>query len=119
MNQLNWYWIVISLIVPPVAGGLIAYPFWRKDQAIFGNIFGTVVLFGWAFALIMKEHIELDRLIRDCLDSGQEICSPEPSAFTRFAIYAFIALFQVIALFSLSLKVDERVRRRGYAPEWR
>lgn len=119
MNQLNWYWIVLALIVPPLVGGLVALPFWRRDQAIFGNIFGTVIIFGSAFALIMKEHIELDRLIRECLDSGQEICSPEPSPFERFAIYAFIALFQVIALFSLSLKVDERARRRGYAPEWR
>jgi len=52
VNQLNWYWIVLALIVPPIVGGLVA-------------------------------------------------------------------LFQVIALFSLSLKVDERARRRGYAPEWR
>lgn len=109
----------MSLVVPPIVGGLIAFPFWRKDQAIFGNIFGTVVIFGAAFALIMREHIELDRLIQQCFDAGEQICSPVPSPFTRFAVYAFIALFQVIALFSLSLKVDEKVRRRGYAPEWR
>jgi hypothetical protein len=119
MNQLNWYWVTFSLTVPPLAGGLVAFPFWRKDQAIFGNIFGTVVIFGSAFALIMREHIELDRLIQQCLESGQEVCSPDPSPFARFAIYAFIALFQVIVLFSLSLKVDEKMRRRGYAPEWR
>jgi hypothetical protein len=119
MHQLNWYWIGVSLIVPPLAGGLLAFPFWRKDQAIFGNIFGTVIIFGSAFGLIMREHIELDRLIGRCLDAGEAICSPDPSPFTRFAIYAFIALFQVIVLFSLSLRVDERARRRGYSPEWR
>jgi hypothetical protein len=119
MNQLNWFWIGVSLAVPPVVGGLLAFPFWRRDQAIFGNIFGTVIIFGSAFGLIMREHIELDRLIQECLDSGQQVCSPEPSPFNRFAIYAFIALLQVIVLFSLSLKVDERARRRGYAPEWR
>jgi len=119
MNQLNWYWIVVQAIAPPLVGGLIALPFWRRDQAIFGNIFGTVVIFGAAFALIMREHIELDVLIRQCFDSGEQICSPNPSAFARFAIYSFIALFQVIALFSLSLKVDEKMRRRGYSPEWR
>ncbi len=119
MNQLNWYWIALSLTVPPLVGGLLAFPFWRNDQAIFGNIFGTVVIFGSAFALIMREHIELDRLIQQCLDSGQQICEPDPSPFARFATYAFIALFQVIVLFSLSLKVDEKMRRRGYAPEWR
>ena len=119
MNQLNWYWITVSLTIPPLVGGLIAFPFWRRDQAIFGNIFGTVIIFGSAFALIMREHIELDRLIQQCLESGKEICSPEPSPFARFATYAFIALFQVMVLFSLSLKVDEKARRRGYAPEWR
>jgi len=119
MNQLNWYWVTFSLTVPPLAGGLVAFPFWRKDQAIFGNIFGTVMIFGAAFALIMREHIELDVLIRQCFDAGEQICSPNPSAFARFAIYSFIALFQVIVLFSLSLKVDEKMRRRGYSPEWR
>jgi len=42
-----------------------------------------------------------------------------PSAFTRFAIYAFIGLTEVIALFSLSIVVEDRARRRHYAPEWR
>ena len=119
MDQLNWYWIGMQAIVPPLVGGLIALPFWRRDQAIFGNIFGTVVVFGAAFALIMREHIALDVLIRACFDAGEQICSPTPSAFARFAIYSFIALFQVIGLFSLSLRVDEKMRRRGYAPEWR
>ena len=32
-------------------------------------------------------------------------CWPEPSAFTRFAIYAFIGLFQVILLFTPALQV--------------
>jgi hypothetical protein len=115
MHQLDWHWIAVSLVV----GGLLALPFWLKDQAIFGNIFGTVVIFGSAFALIMREHIELDRLIQQCLDGGEQVCSPDPTPFTRFAVYAFIALFQVIVLFSLSLKVDEKVRRRGYSREWR
>ena len=119
MDQLNWYWIWLSVAVPFVVGGLVACPFWWKDQAIFGNIFGTVIIFGAAFAFIMRERVELDRLIQECFDSGKEICSPDPSPFSRFAIYAFIALFQVIVLFSVSLKVDEWVRRRGYAPEWR
>ena len=119
MDQVNWHWIAFSLTVPPLVGALLALPFWWKDQAIFGNIFGTVIIFGSAFGLIMREHIELDRFIQACLDSGKQICEPDPSPFARFAIYAFIALFQVIVLFSLSLKVDERVRRRGYSPEWR
>ena len=119
MDQLNWYWVTFSLTVPPLVGGLVAFPFWRKDQAIFGNIFGTVIIFASAFGLIMREKIELDGLIRACVDAGKDVCEPDPSPFGRFAIYAFIALLQVIVLFSVSLKVDEKVRRRGYAPEWR
>ena len=79
---------------------------------------GTAVCFGAGVALILREYVELDRQVRACLDAGM-VCWPEPSAFTRFAIYAGVALLQIFALFSLGLIVDERVRRRGYAPEWR
>ncbi len=115
---LNWYWISVELTVAPLASLLVALPFWRKGGMIFGNIAGTCVLFGTAFGLIFREHFELDRIVRACLDSGA-VCWPEPSAFTRFAIYAFIALVEVIALFSLSLVIEKRMRNRDYAPEWR
>lgn len=118
MNELNWSWIVVALTVPIVAGGLVAYPFWRMGQPIFGNIVGAAVIFGAAIALIMREHIQLDRVVQACIDQGTT-CFPEPSAFTRFAIYAFIGLFQVAALFTISIAADTRFRRRGYAPEWR
>jgi len=45
--------------------------------------------------------------------------SPEPSAFVRYAIYAGLALVEVFALFTYSLKVETRIRNRAYAPEWR
>lgn len=118
VNELNWYWIGLGATVPPVVGLLVAAPFWWKEQPIFGNIAGTAVIFGAAFALIMREHMQIERVVNACLDGGIP-CFPNPSAFTRFAIYAFIALFEVIALFMLSLKVEQRLRRRGYAPEWR
>jgi hypothetical protein len=78
---------------------------------------GTAVLFATAIGLILREYVELDRLTQQCLDAGA-VCWPQPSAFTRFAIYAFIALIEVFALFSLSLVIEERVRRRNYAREW-
>jgi len=118
VTGLNWYWISLALTLPPLAGGLLAYLFWRKGQSTIGSIVGTAVIFGVAVGLILREYVELDRLTQQCLDEGQ-VCWPDPSAFTRFAIYAFIALVQVFALFSLSLRVDERIRRRDYAPEWR
>lgn len=103
--------------VPPVVGALLALPFWRKGQSIFGSILGTIVIFGSALGLILREYVELDRLTQACLDAGT-VCWPKPSAFTRFAIYAFIALVEVFALFTLSIVVDERRRRGSYAREW-
>jgi hypothetical protein len=118
VNDLSWHWIGLELTVAPLAGLLVAFPFWRKGGMIFGNIAGTCIIFASAFGLIFREHFELDRLVAECLDAGV-VCWPEPSAFTRFAIYAFIALFEVCALFSLSLVVERRMRSRDYAPEWR
>jgi hypothetical protein len=118
VSGLDWLWIALALIVPPVAAVLVAFPFWRMGQPIFGNIVGSVVIFGAAIAFIMREHVKLDRVVQACLDRGVT-CWPDPSAFTRFAIYAFIGLFEVIVLFSLSVRVEAQLRRRGYDPEWR
>lgn len=118
MTQLSWFWIAIALVVPSLLAVLVAYPTWRSGQAILGNVAGTVIIMGAAMALIMREHVVLDRVVQACLDQGTT-CWPEPSAFTRYAIYAFIGLAEVIALFSVSLRVEDRLRRRGYAPEWR
>jgi uncharacterized membrane protein len=118
MTELSWRWIALMAIVPPVLGLLVAYPCWLKRQPILGNIAGAAVIFGAALALILRESAELDRIGRRCLDAGY-YCFPSPSAFSRYAIYAFIALFQVFALFTVSLSVEEKVRRSGNDPEWR
>jgi len=118
VDGLSWFWILVEATIPPIVGWLLALPLWIRDQPILGNIAGSIVIFGTAFGLILREHIDLDRVSRACLDAGNT-CFPHPEAFTRFSIYAFIALFEVIALFTLSLRVDERRRRRGYDPQWR
>jgi hypothetical protein len=118
INELSWFWIVLALTVPPIVGVLVAIPFWRSRQATFGNIVGTAVIFACAIGLILREYVELDRITGACLEAGTT-CFPNPSAFTRFAIYASIAMLQVFALFSLGLVVEERVRSRDYAKEWR
>jgi hypothetical protein len=118
MTDLSWPWILFMATVPPAVGVLVAIPCWRQRQPILGNLAGTAVIFGAAIALIFREHIELDRLSRSCLDAGG-VCWPEPSAFMRYAIYASVGLIEVFALFALSLKVEEKIRNRAYAPEWR
>ena len=118
MSGLSWFWIVLALVVPPLAGGLAALPLWLKGESILGNIAGTIVVFGAAVALILRERVQLDRITQACLDQGFT-CWPEPSAFARYAIYAFIGLFEVFAIFVWSLRVETRIRNRNYAPEWR
>ena len=103
---------------PFVIGLFGAWLFWRRNETIFGNIIGTGIIFSSAFGMIWREHMELDRLVQQCIDAGFT-CWPEPSAFTRFAIYAFIGLLEVFAVFMLSLRFEERLRLRDYAPEWR
>jgi hypothetical protein len=117
LNGLNWYWITLMIAVPPLVAILVALPFWRSLQMTFGNIVGTAVIFGTAMGLILREYVELDRITKACLEAG-DVCWPQPSAFTRFAVYAFIGLIEVFVLFGVSLKVEERARRRGYAKEW-
>ena len=107
------------LTVPPLVGGLAAFPLWLRSETIFGNLAGTAVIFGTGVALILRESAALDALVQMCREAGYAVCTPEPAAFTRFAIYAFIALIEVFLLFTASLTVEHRIRRRSYAPEWR
>ena len=118
MTELNWQWIAVMAVAPLPAGVLVAFPFWRSRQSILGSLAGTGVIFGMAVVLIAREHAQLDRATQACLTAGYT-CWPDPSAFTRFAIYAFIGLAEVFALFMVSLRVDDRIRRQAYAPEWR
>jgi hypothetical protein len=118
VTELSWFWIAVLATVPPIVALAMALPCWLKGQPILGNIAGSAVIFGAALALILRESVEIDRITRGCLDAGYT-CFAAPSAFTRYAIYAFIALFEVFALFTISLSVEHRVRRRGYDPEWR
>ena len=118
VTELSWFWIVLQAIVPPIVALLIAWPCWMKSQPILGNLAGSAVIFAAAMVLIVRESVEIDRLTRACLDAGYT-CWPDPSAFTRYAIYAFIGLLAVFGLFLWSLRVERRMRNRNYAPEWR
>lgn len=112
------FWIAVALTAPAVLGLGAAWPLWLMRQPMLGNITGTLVIFGAALALIFREHAALDVLVQACLEQGTT-CWPAPAPFTRYALYAFIGLAQVMALFTLSIRVESRVRRRGYAQEWR
>jgi hypothetical protein len=97
---------------------LVAIPFWRKAEMIFGNIFGSAVIFVWAITLIFREYVEIDRVVQACIDAGTT-CWPEPSAFARFAVYAAIGFGEVFVLFTVSLAVERRISNRDYDVQWR
>ena len=118
VSGLTWPLIALMATVPPLVGLLVAFPIWRTKQMILGNLAGSFVIFSAAIALIVRESVGLERLTQQCLDSGFT-CWPDPSAFMRYALYAAIGLIEVFALFTLSLKVEENMRKRHYAPEWR
>jgi hypothetical protein len=118
VTGLNWYWISVMGTAPLAMGLLVGYLFWRKGDSIFGNLIATGIIFSSAFGMIWREHVEIDRIVQACIEAGNP-CFPEPAAFTRYAIYAFIALFEVFVVFTMSLRVEERIRNRDYAPEWR
>lgn len=119
MNGLNWVRIAMMAILPLPVGALLALPIWRRQETILGNLAGTGVIFATAITLILKESVELDALTTDCLQAGLAACFPTPSSFTRYGIYAFIGLAEVMALFLISLSVERRIRDRDCAPEWR
>ena len=118
MSGLSWNWIAVMVVAPLPAGALVAMPFWRTHQMILGNLAGAAVIFLIALLLMFREHAELDRITQGCLDAGVT-CWPDPSAFTRFAIFASIGMLEVFALFLFSLRVEHRAARQRYSPEWR
>ncbi len=118
MEGLSWDWIALMATAPPLLAALAAFPIWRTGQTILGSLAGTAVIFGAALALILRESTAVNRVIQGCLDAGYT-CWPHPGAFVRYAIYACMGLVEVFGLFMLGLRVEERARRRRYAPEWR
>ena len=117
VDGLNWPWIALMCTAPLPLAAAAATLLWRRNEPILGNLAGTLVIFSSALGFILRESVTLNRLTRQCLDAGVT-CWPQPSAFSRYAIYAAIGLLEVIALFLLSLNVERRMRRRHYAPEW-
>ncbi len=118
VDRLSWQWIALMCAIPLPVGIAIAWVGWRKRQMILGNLAGAAVIFGGALLCIFREYAVLDRLTQQCLDEGTT-CWPQPSAFVRYAIYAGIGLAEVMTIFLFSIRVERRMRERGYAPEWR
>src|SRR3954469_12459960 len=109
IDRLNWPWIALMCTVPLPPPAAVPRLLWRRNEPILGNLAGTLVIFGSALGFILRESVMLNRLTRQCLDAGLT-CWPQPSAFSRYAIYAAIGLLEVIGLFLVSLNVERRIR---------
>ena len=119
MNGLNWHWIALELTVAPMVGVLVALPLWLNEQPIFGNIAGTIVIFGTAFGLILREHMQIEAMVE---------ASASTTAFRAFRIRTrsraspstpSSRCSKSFCLFLYSLRVERKIRRRGYDPQWR
>ena len=119
MDELNWMSLAIMTLVALPLAVFVARLLWVRNEGVLGNLAGTAVIFGTAIVLILKESAESDAATNNCLDAGLTDCFSPSSPFTRYAIYAFIGLAEVIALFLISHEVERRMRNREYAPEWR
>jgi hypothetical protein len=119
MDQLNLPRIMTMVLVVFPVSLLVAGLLWRKQQGMLGNLAGMGVIFGTAIVFILKESTELDALANACIDAGNINCFPPSSPFTRYAVYAFVALAEVIAMFLVGLRVERRMRDREFSPEWR
>ena len=118
LTTLHWEWIAVMATAPFAIALVVAWPIWKLQEPILGNLAATAVIFAAAFALILRENTEISRLTLQCYDAGY-VCRAEPSSFIRFAIYAAIGLVEEMAIFLTSLRVERRMRTRGVAPEWR
>jgi hypothetical protein len=118
LDRVSWFWIGLMAAGPSIVAPLLAAVGWRKSEMILGNVAGTIVIFGAAMALILRESFVLDHLVRECIDAGI-VCTPRPAPFFRYAIYAGIGLVEVVTLFLISLRVESKAREQRYAPEWR
>ena len=117
-DHLQWEWIAVMSLAPWPVGLLLAWVVWRTGQIILGNLAGAAVIFGAAIAMIGREHAALQTAVKACLDANTT-CWPTPSAFTRFAIYAGIALVEVFLVFWFSTTYEHYRGEQLYAPEWR
>ena len=112
-------WLGVASTLPIALGLLVAWPLWARRQEAIGNIAGATLIFMVTIGMITREWLALEQIRLARCPDPDTFCLPDPGNFTKFAIYGFIGLAQVFALFMISLSVERRIRNRGVAPEWR
>jgi hypothetical protein len=118
-DTMSWFWIGLAIVLPLVLGIGIAWPFWRKpSRDPVGTVLGAFVVVAFGVAFVGREFIHVQRLTNRCL-AAETACRFFPEPFTRFFIYTAIAMAQVFVLFIVGSAVEDRIRSRAFASEWR
>jgi hypothetical protein len=108
--EVNWYRIAAASTVPIVVAAPIIAFCWQKRRVMTGTLLGSGVFFlGFVFfaAWDFAEALNYARPITD------------PSEFTKIAVYGFVAMLQVMALFLVSQATEKRIRDSERDPVWR
>jgi hypothetical protein len=116
---MNWVRVGLAATIPLVVAIVAAAPLWRRRQWLLGTIAGAGLVFLAALPIAFTEYAELVRLDFECRESGLNCSRRYPSDFTRGAIFAMLAMAQVMILFVIGGRVEERARRKGYDERWR
>ena len=109
---LNWLMVAAGLVLPLIAGFLIAWLLWGGRDPMAGNLAATGVILISILVFFALEFVEVENVRRDC-GASRVRCVFQPSEFTRYAIYAITGFIDIMLIFLASLWYDERRRRRG------
>jgi hypothetical protein len=110
--EMNTLWIGAALVLPLLPALLVAAALWAMQVGDeIGAIAGTVVILAFAVGFAAREYREVEVISQRCIDA-RVFCRFSPVPFTRYALYGSIGMIQTFFLFTLSLSVEERRRRR-------
>jgi hypothetical protein len=115
---MSWLWIAVAAVLPFGVGILVAWPFWGRSRDSLGSGVGSLLILAFAVTFVGREYVHLQQLTNECI-AAERACSFHPEPFTRFSIYAFIAMAQVGTLFAVSGAVEHRIENVSFAKEWR
>jgi hypothetical protein len=117
-DTMSGAWVAIAIVLPLALGLAAAWPLWGRTSDSLGSILGTFVVFVLGVAFVAREFIHLQQLTYRCI-ALETVCHFHPLPFTRFFIYGTIAMVQAFVLFAAGVAVEECIRNREFAADWR
>ena len=110
-DRLSFAMVASAAAIPLTLAVLAAWPLWKRHvRDEMGSILGAFIAFACAIGFIAREFGQVLRTSKRCVELGV-ICRFEPSDFTRYAIFAGIAMAQVFVLFLVGASIEARHRR--------